>query len=87
MAPTADETVAIVKRLAALQAKDGSFPGAKESITRSGGEALLIETTALAGMAFIKSGHETELRATVDWLNGHRGGYGEWGSTQATILR
>jgi hypothetical protein len=86
VAPSAPETAATVKRLLAMQARDGSFPGAKESITRSGGEALLIETTALAGLAFIKSGHENELRAVVDWLNAHRGGYGEWGSTQSTIL-
>ncbi len=90
VAPGAGETAAIVKRLAAMQGKDGSFPGAKQTITMSGGEALLIETTALAALAFVKASaggeREGELRQAVDWLNGHRGGYGEWGSTQATIL-
>ncbi|MBV8756901.1 MAG: hypothetical protein JO257_06495 [Deltaproteobacteria bacterium] len=79
-----------VKRLAALQSKDGSFTGAKESITMSGGESLAIETTALATLAFIKaspnSEYEPQIRAAVDFLNSHRSGFGEWGNTQATIL-
>src|SRR5262249_53072652 len=84
------ETAAIVKRLVGLQKSDGSFPGAKESITMSGGDALLIESTWLGTLAFVKASpngeHEAELRKSVEWLNGHRGGYGEWGSTQSTIL-
>ncbi len=80
----------MVKRLIALQGKDGSFAGAKESITMSGGESLTIETTALATLALIKaspsSEHEGEIRAAVDWLNGKRGGFGAWSNTQATIL-
>jgi uncharacterized protein YfaS (alpha-2-macroglobulin family) len=90
VAPKAGETAAIVQRLAALQAKDGSFPGAKESITMSGGESLTIETTALATLALIKaspsSEHEAAIRAAVDWLNARRSGYGQWSNTQATIL-
>lgn len=79
-----------VKRLAGMQGTDGSFTGAKESITMSGGESLAIETTALATLAFIKaspnSEYESQIRAAVDFLNGHRSGFGEWGNTQATIL-
>ncbi|HET7502657.1 MAG TPA: alpha-2-macroglobulin family protein, partial [Kofleriaceae bacterium] len=89
-APAAPETAAAVTRLAALQAKDGSFPGARETITMSGGESLAIETTALATLALIKasphSEHEPRIRAAIDWLNARRGGYGAWGNTQATIL-
>ena len=89
-APRAADTTAMVKRLAGMQAKDGSFPGAKESITMSGGESLAIETTALAVLALIKaspgSEYEAQIRAGVDWLNTKRGGYGAWGNTQATIL-
>lgn len=83
------EGKAMVKRLAAMQGKDGSFPGAKESITMSGGESLAIETTALATIAMLNANdgaYEGNVRAAVDWLNGKRGGYGEWGNTQATIL-
>lgn len=78
------------KRLAGMQQKDGSFTGAKETITMSGGESLAIETTALATLALIKaspnSEYEPQIRAAVDFLNGHRSGFGEWGNTQATIL-
>jgi hypothetical protein len=43
--PKTSETAAMAKRLAGMQGKDGSFGGAKESITMSGGESLVIETT------------------------------------------
>ena len=86
-APAAPDTAAMVKRLAAMQAKDGSFSGAKESITMSGGESLAIETTSLAVLAMIKArSDEGQIRTAVDYLNARRGGYGEWGNTQATIL-
>jgi len=89
-APQSDETRAMVRRLAAMQAKDGSFPGATQSITMSGGASLTIEATALATLALIKaspaSEYEPQIRGAVDWLNARRGGYGEWGNTQATVL-
>src|SRR5262249_39990758 len=89
-APRAGDTAAMIKKLVALQNKDGSFPGARESITMSGGESLTIETTALATLALIKaspaSEYEPQIRAGIDWLNARRGGYGAWGNTQATIL-
>ncbi len=89
-APKAPETAAMVRKLAAMQAKDGSFPGAKESITMSGGESLTIETTALATLALIKASpaneFEPNIRGAVDWVNARRGSYGQWGNTQATIL-
>jgi hypothetical protein len=88
--PKAAETAAMVKRLAGMQGKDGSFSGAKESITMSGGESLAIETTSLAVLALIKASpngeYATQIRGAVDYLNGKRGGYGQWGNTQATIL-
>jgi hypothetical protein len=77
---------AILGRLARLQARDGSFPGAKESITMSGGEALLIESTSLAALAFIKGGRHAEAMRAIEWLDAHRGGRGSWGSTQSTVL-
>lgn len=78
---------AAAKRLAAMQSKEGHFPGADHSITRSGGVNLDIETTALAVMALMDAGgHDAAVRAGVAWLNDHRGGYGQWGATQATVL-
>ncbi|HEX4416971.1 MAG TPA: alpha-2-macroglobulin family protein [Kofleriaceae bacterium] len=89
-APKSAEASAMVTKLIGLQAKDGSWSGAKESITMSGGESLTIESTALATLALIKASprreYETQIRAAVDWLNGKRGGYGAWGNTQATVL-
>ncbi|MEO7734927.1 MAG: alpha-2-macroglobulin family protein, partial [Kofleriaceae bacterium] len=81
---------ATIARLAALQAKDGSFAGAKESITMSGGESLTIEATSLATLALLKASpgneYEPQIRSAVDWLNSKRSGYGQWSNTQATIL-
>jgi hypothetical protein len=89
-APKAGETTSMVSRLAGMQAKDGHFTGAKETITMSGGESLDIETTSLATLALIKASPKNEfegqIRSAVDWLNTKRGGWGSWGNTQATIL-
>ncbi len=89
-APKAPETAAMVKNLVARQAKDKSFPGAKETITMSGGDSRVIEATALAALALVKASPNGEyagqLRGAVDYLNAHRGGDGAWGNTQATIL-
>jgi alpha-2-macroglobulin-like protein len=88
VAPNDAETQTIVKRLAAMQGKDGSFAGARESITMSGGESLAVETTALAGLALIRAAgeHEPAIRASVEWLNGKRDGWGSFASTQGTVL-
>src|SRR5690606_10690876 len=76
-APRAPETAAMVRRLAAMQAKDGGFPGAQETITKSGGESLVIETTALAALALIKASadgaYAAPIRAAADWINARRG--------------
>ena len=86
----AAEAHGMVERLVAMQAKDGSFPGAKESITMSGGESLTIETTSLAALALIKASpndeYEPALRSAVAWLDTKRSGFGEWSNTQGTIL-
>ncbi len=78
---------AAARRLAGMQAQSGAFTGASHSITRSGGQNLLIETTSLAIMAMIKAGgHGAKVRAAIKWLNENRGGYGQWGATQATVM-
>jgi len=75
------------RRLAAMQSPNGAWTNANHSITRSGGLNLKIETTALATLALIKAGgHDGKVRKAMGWLNSNRGGYGRWGSTQATIL-
>ncbi|MHC4599604.1 MAG: alpha-2-macroglobulin family protein, partial [Planctomycetota bacterium] len=46
----------LLEKVAKKQDADGAVRGAKTSITRSGGEGLVIETTALAILAWIHSG-------------------------------
>ena len=78
---------AAVKRLAAIQADDGSFPGAESSITRSYEANLLVESTALAALALMESGtHREGADDAASWLIENRRGPGTWGATQATAL-
>ena len=82
-----EEGLAAAKRLLATQESDGSWTKAAESITHSGGTNLTVETTSLALLALLDAGgHQTEVRHAVAWLNDHRGGFGQWGATQATVL-
>jgi len=72
--------------LAKKQNKDGGVDGATTSITRSGGQALAIETTALASLAWMKEkdfagNTQTSLKYLADSCKG-----GRFGSTQSTIL-
>jgi hypothetical protein len=79
--------MAAAVRLARQQEADGVFKKADHSITRSGGTNLFIETTALAVIALLKSGeHAPSVDRAVEWLHKNRGGFGQWGATQATVL-
>ncbi|MCC7383381.1 MAG: hypothetical protein IT384_16205 [Deltaproteobacteria bacterium] len=81
------QAMAALKRLAALQGNDGAWTHADHSITRSGGINLHIETTSLALIALMKAGgHEDQVRKGIQWIAANRGGFGEWGATQATVL-
>lgn len=72
-------------RLSAMQAEDGSMPGAEASITRSGTRDLNVETTALAVLAWLDDpSDEIRVRRGVEWLLTQRSS-GRFGSTQATI--
>jgi hypothetical protein len=82
-----DAGILLASKLVREQEKTGEWRRADHSITRSGGANLVIETTSLAVMALIKAGgHEGAVRRAVAWLNQSRGGYGQWGATQATVL-
>src|SRR5439155_3552749 len=80
----------ILTELTKLQAKDGHLDGERTSIVGSGGRDLQIETTSLAIMAWLKAPVPVEyhpnLNPAIRWLGQQRGGYGGFGSTQATIL-
>jgi len=82
-----EQGTAAVSRLVGMQESDGSWKKAEQSITRSGGSNLWVETTALSMLALLEPhGHDGELRKAADWLQSNRGGYGGWGATQATVL-
>jgi anti-sigma factor RsiW len=80
----------ILKTLAGKQDKDGAVPGAKTTITNSRGEALLIETTGMAVLGWLKANEAGAFRENVDkackWIGSKRSGHGAFGSTQSTIL-
>ncbi len=82
--------VELLKNLDKYQKNDGRLEGAQTSITGSGGRDLIIETTALATLGWLKANRPDEFNANVNkaikWLSAQRGGYGGFGSTQSTIL-
>ncbi len=83
----AERSKEFCKKLADAQADDGHLQGTDGSITRSGGQALKVETTALAALAWLKQPEFTEqANRAIEWLVANRQGSGGFGSTQATIL-
>jgi hypothetical protein len=85
--PGSEEARALVKKLVSLQQQDGRFRGTTHSITRSGGQSLDVETTALATLALVAAGGAPgPVRSAVQWMMSARQGPGGFGSTQATIL-
>ncbi|MCG8586717.1 MAG: hypothetical protein MI757_18600, partial [Pirellulales bacterium] len=82
-----DAAKGLLEKLAGLQQDDGHLKAADTSITRSGGQSLKAETTALAIMAWLKDkSFSAQANKGVEWLNSQRQGRGGFGSTQATIL-
>ena len=84
------EGVKLMQAVVKLQDKDGSIPGAKTSITASSGQSLLIESTALAVLGWLKAEKpELFLKAeqnAMKWIGQQRSGNGGFGATQSTIL-
>ncbi len=78
----------LLTALYAKQAADGSWTGAKHSVTSSTGQSLQVETTALALMAALRDERRPgqALTSGVKFLLGARQGAGNFSSTQGTIL-
>jgi hypothetical protein len=74
--------------LLAAQSSDGSWTGTRHSITRSQGKSLQVETTALACLAIMSSPSPRveSLQRGIQFILSSRSGYGDFGSTQSTIL-
>ncbi len=82
----ADTGRALLSRLDVRQAKSGAIEGGESSITRSGGDALAIETTALGVLAWMRDPAsaaqvENGLKFLAESCKA-----GRFGSTQSTIL-
>jgi anti-sigma factor RsiW len=86
----ADEAVALLKAVTAVQKDDGHLDATATSITGSGGRDLQIETTSLAVLGWLKANRPGDFNApiqkAVKWIGQQRGGYGGFGATQSTIL-
>lgn len=89
VAVLADEKAAatrLLDRLAAAQQNDGSVSGATTSIVGSGGEALSIETTSLAVLAWLADPrYAANVEKAIQYLAECCKG-GRFGSTQSTVL-
>jgi len=78
---------ALSKKLVNAVNKDGAIGGATTSITRSGGDSLMIETTSLALLAWLRDDDQwaANIEVSMKWLF-ERSQSGRFGSTQSTIL-
>jgi len=76
----------LLDRLAGKQTADGSLEGATTSIVGSGGQALTIETTALAVLAWLTNPrYVANVEKSINYLAQSCEG-GRYGSTQSTVL-
>jgi hypothetical protein len=64
-----------------------AFPAGGQSLSYGRGDSLTVETTALAVLAMLRHGGFTSsVNEALTYLVKSKGAYGDWGSTQATIL-
>ncbi|MFT5468512.1 MAG: hypothetical protein ACI8UO_003622 [Verrucomicrobiales bacterium] len=76
----------LLGKLADLQGDDGAVSGATTSIVGSGGQALAIETTSLAILAWLHDdGYTPKVELGIRWIVEQCKG-GRYGSTQSTVL-
>ncbi|MEZ6037584.1 MAG: MG2 domain-containing protein [Planctomycetota bacterium] len=81
------EAAMVRDRLATLQIADGSLPGAKSTITMSGGRDAIVEATGFAVLAWLPDArHAGSVRRAIEYLQQSRDGHGTFGATQATIV-
>jgi hypothetical protein len=76
----------LMDRLAKVQIGNGSVGGAVTSITRSGGESLAVETTALSLLAWMRDpAYSMNVQKGLRWIV-ESNKNGRFGTTQSTIL-
>ncbi|MFN0036128.1 MAG: carboxypeptidase regulatory-like domain-containing protein [Saprospiraceae bacterium] len=77
---------ALIAQLLKKQEDQGSWMGASHSVFHSQGDALRIETTALAALALMKTGkHEAATGRAMEYIAKSKNEYG-YGNTQSTVL-
>jgi uncharacterized protein YfaS (alpha-2-macroglobulin family) len=77
------EAEKILRKVADQQKDDGRLEAKQTSITGSGGRDLMIETTALALLGWLKAnpqGFDPAIRKAVKWVGQQRAGSGGFGS-------
>src|SRR5262249_18535397 len=90
--PKDDSTLLALQRLDKLRKeipewKAINFPGRGTSLSYARGDSVAVGTTALAGLAMIRTGQFTNsVNQALTYLVKAKEGNGTWGSTQATIL-
>ncbi len=81
-----DEARKLLERMVKHQKDDGSVVDSKTTVVNSRGDALLIETTAVAALAWLQDGdHAGHVEKAMQWLT-TRCKDGAFGSTQSTVL-
>lgn len=76
----------LMRELIKTQKTDGSFMGLTASVVNSTGQSLMVETTALAALAMMKtSGYTAQMGKAVAAVQAGKNYYG-YGSTQGTVL-
>jgi hypothetical protein len=81
-----DAAISFMNKLAAKQTDAGVVDGATTSVIGSGGEALQVETTALAALAWMRdANYAGNVEKAMKWLC-ETCKAGRFGSTQSTIL-
>jgi len=77
----------LLEKLAKAASDSGAVKGAVTSITGSGGDALTIETTSLALLAWLRNDEQwaAQIEESIKWLF-ERSKSGRFGSTQSTVL-
>ena len=85
-----DEALPLAKAIVEAQNGEGMIAGGQSSVTRSMGQSLEIETTALAAIALMKLPNQgpnaVATRKAVEWIGKQRDGRGGYGATQSTVL-
>ncbi len=85
-----DATQAVLDRLAGMAVVEGSsayWPSGVATFMGSEGQTGSIETTALAALAFLRSGSHPDLgNSALTYLVCQKDSFGTWHSTQATVL-